>query len=391
MPSMVTAGELMVARAGSVTPAHFPDEEFDLYSIPAHDRGSSEITVGRAIGSAKQLVRPGDVLLSKIVPHIRRAWVVGPNRGHRMIASGEWIVFRDERLNTRYLRHVLLGDPFHVQFMSTVAGVGGSLLRARPAFVAKIQIPLPTLEDQRRIAAILDQADALRAKRLEALAHLDDLTQSIFSDVFGDPLAPESDPERQLLADILAVPLQNGAYYPAGDYADEGIEMVHMSDAFYGVVPRGALRRVGCSSADRRKYALDAGDLLVARRSLNHEGSAKPCMIPDSDETLIFESSLIRVTPDPARVTPLYLYHYLNNRQVREKYVFPVVTGTTISGINQKALAGVPVLVPSMGQQIAFGEQLAAVDRMKCKFELQQGELGALFESLQSRAFAGVL
>ena len=64
--------------------------------------------------------------------------------------------------------------------MSTVSGVGGSLLRARPEFVAKIKIPLPPLEEQKRIADILDRAEALRAKRRAALAQLDELSSIHF-------------------------------------------------------------------------------------------------------------------------------------------------------------------------------------------------------------------
>lgn len=187
---------IMLPRLGSVDPSAFPDEEFDLYSIPACDRGEPEVLVGSRIGSAKQVVQPGDVLLSRIVPHIRRAWIVGHERGRRIIASGEWIVFRGEAVEPRYLRHVLVSDPFHDDFMRTVSGVGGSLLRARPAYVAKIKIPLPALPAQRRIAEILDRADALRAKRRAVLAGLDTLTQSIFLDMFGDPVAnPRSWPE----------------------------------------------------------------------------------------------------------------------------------------------------------------------------------------------------
>ena len=158
--SSIPLGDLMATKSGSVDPAKFAEEIFDLYSIPAFDRGEPEIVAGSAIGSAKLVVEPGDVLLSRIVPHIRRAWVVGKDHGRRIIASGEWIVFRSESANPDYLRQVLVGDPFHAQFMNPVAGVGGSLLRARPAHVAKVVIPLPPLAEQRWIAEVLDRAEA---------------------------------------------------------------------------------------------------------------------------------------------------------------------------------------------------------------------------------------
>ena len=148
----IPLGEVIAERLGSVDPSKYPDEIFELYSIPAFDSGKPDIIPGSAIGSAKQIVRPGDVLLSRIVPHIRRSWVVGEESGRRIIASGEWIVFRSDRVDPNYLRQVLVGDPFHAEFMSTVSGVGGSLLRARPAYVAKVRIPLPPLQRQRRIA-----------------------------------------------------------------------------------------------------------------------------------------------------------------------------------------------------------------------------------------------
>jgi type I restriction enzyme, S subunit len=120
----------MAERLGAIDPANFPDETFELYSIPAYDSRCPDVTDGDAIGSTKQMVKPGDVLLSKIVPHIRRSWVVGPVNEHRQIASGEWIVFRGDTIEPRYLGHIFLTDRFHKQFMATVAGVGGSLLRA---------------------------------------------------------------------------------------------------------------------------------------------------------------------------------------------------------------------------------------------------------------------
>ena len=94
-------GDLYAKSSGAIDPKRFPDEEFDLLSVPAHDRGKPDLEFGRDIGSTKVPVEPGDVLMCKIVPHIRRVWVVPPKRERRQIASGEWIVLRGDQ----FLRH----------------------------------------------------------------------------------------------------------------------------------------------------------------------------------------------------------------------------------------------------------------------------------------------
>lgn len=118
----IALSEIMASNSGSVDPSRFPNETFDLYSISAFDAGRPEVLLGRQIGSTKQVVQQGDVLLSRIVPHIRRAWVVGMARARRLIASGEWIVFRSRSLSFHpdYLRYLFVSEPFHVKFMNTV-------------------------------------------------------------------------------------------------------------------------------------------------------------------------------------------------------------------------------------------------------------------------------
>jgi type I restriction enzyme S subunit len=186
MTANIALKQLMPSKTGSVDPFKFPDETFDLYSIPAYDVGEPEVVRGRQIGSAKQTVQPGDVLLSRIVPHIRRAWVVGKNQGRRTIASGEWIIFRSNKFHPSYLRHLLIGEPFYARFLQTVAGVGGSLLRARPAQVADIEILIPPIPEQQRIALQLEHADRLRRTRRYALQMCDELLPAAFLEMFGD-------------------------------------------------------------------------------------------------------------------------------------------------------------------------------------------------------------
>ena len=220
---------------------------------------------------------------------------------------------------------------------------GANLPRLGPKQLASFQIPLPPLAEQKRIATILDAADALRAKRREALAQLDTILQSTFLDMFGDPVTNPMEWEVKPLNELLGEKSINGAYYPKDAYSSVGTRMVHMANAFYGVVDPNEVKRVDAPLDDIEKYGLLPTDILVSRRSLNYEGSAKPCLIPETDEPLIFESSLIRVRPDRERVLTIYLFHYLLNDRARAKYVFPLVTRSTISGINQSNLMKEPL------------------------------------------------
>ncbi len=141
----------------TIDPRNSADEMFELWSIPAFDAGKPELLRGAEIGSQKKVFAPGDVLLSRIIPHIRRACVVQENHdGRQQVASTEWIVFSSDDVVPGFLRHLLVSDFFHASFMQTITGVGGSLSRANPAVVGEIKIPLPPLEVQKEIVAEIE-------------------------------------------------------------------------------------------------------------------------------------------------------------------------------------------------------------------------------------------
>ena len=268
-------------------------------------------------------------------------------------------------------------------------GRGATFKELSKKIVEGLQIPLPPLTEQKRIAGILDAADALRAKRREALAQLDTLLQSTFLDMFGDPVTNPMGWEIRPLSKLLSEKATNGAYYPRTAYSSVGTRMVHMANAFYGVVTPNEVKRVDAPLADIEKYDLLPTDILVSRRSLNYEGSAKPCLIPKTDEPLIFESSLIRVRPDREKVATIYLFYYLSNERARAKYVFPLVTRSTISGISQSNLMKVKVVLPPLARQFRFAAVVESVEQQKANQRAHLAELDNLFASLQSRAFRG--
>lgn len=386
----IALGEIIASKSGSVDPSKFTEEIFDLYSIPAFDKEEPEVVAGGTIGSTKQVVQPGDVLLSKIVPHIRRSWIVGKARGRRIIASSEWIVFRSDRADPDYLRQVLVGDPFHAQFMNTVAGVGGSLLRARPAHVSKILVPLPPLVEQRRIAKVLDRAEALRAKRRASLAQLDSLTQSLFLDLFGDPATnPKAWPVRQLGELIVDGP-QNGLYKPSTDYGS-GTPILRI-DAFYdgAVTDLSALKRVRVTEAERNTFRLTEGEVVINRvNSLEYLG--KCALIPELPEEIVFESNMMRMRFDPRTTHPQFLVQFLQTGFVKSQIQMRAKHAVNQASINQPDVRGFRVNLPPLPLQREFARRVGAVEKLKTAQRVSLAELDALFATLQYRAFAGKL
>ena len=392
--NMISMGDIALRKGGSVDPKKHRDEVFNLYSIPAFDAGAPEVAAGSAIGSSKKAVQTNDVMISRIVPHIRRACVVGPANGHRQIASGEWIIFRDERFWPKYLRWVLVGDVFHLAFMRTVSGVGGSLLRARPAEVFKIQIPLPPLAEQKRIAGILDAADALRAKRREALAQLDTLLQSTFLDMFGDPVTNPMGWEVRSLGDLAVKKPNNGVFRRNHEYSeslDSGLPVVWVVELFRGNrIDVSESRRLEATQTEIEKYGLLPGDLLFCRSSLKMDGIAYNNVFLGEREEALFECHLIRVSPRTDVVNPMFLNLQLRSVPMRALLKSKSKTAT-MTTIDQKALSSVEVVVPPGGLQSRFAAVVESVEQQKARQRAHLAELNTLFASLQSRAFPGDL
>ncbi|MGD9979564.1 MAG: restriction endonuclease subunit S [Hyphomonadaceae bacterium] len=182
----------VAARGSTIDPSRHPNEQFELYSVPSYSDGEPELAYGREIGSTKQEVRAGDVLLCKIIPHLVRVWVVPEPQSLRQIASSEWIIYRDHGCDPNYLRRALMEPNFREQFMQTKSGVGGSLTRARPVAVNEIEVSLAPLGEQRRIVAKLEQAMARTARARAELARIPSLVgvqkQAILAQAFSGAL-----------------------------------------------------------------------------------------------------------------------------------------------------------------------------------------------------------
>ena len=278
--------------------------------------------------------------------------------------------------------------------MRTVSGVGGSLLRARPAEVFKIQIPLPPLAEQKRIARILDAADALRTKRREALAQLDTLLQSTFLDMFGDPVTNPMGWEVRSLGDLAVKKPNNGVFRRNPEYSeslDSALPVVWVAELFRGSrIDVSESRRLEATQAEIEKYGLLPGDLLFCRSSLKLDGIAYNNVFLGKREEALFECQLIRVSPRTDVIHPVFLNLQLRSVPMRALLKSKSKTAT-MTTIDQKALSSVEVVVPPGGLQSRFAAVVESVEQQRASQRAHLAELDTLFASLQSRAFRGDL
>lgn len=356
-------GEFIVTKTGSVNPINFPNEQFEYFSIPAYDKGEPELTLGSSIGSSKKYFQPGDVLLSRIVPHIRRCWIVPKSHDHRQIGSGEWIVFRTSDVYSSFLRFYLMSDVFNLKFMKTIKGVGGSLMRADPNQVKRFKLLLPPLEEQKKITAILDAADEYRQKTKALIDKYDQLTQSLFLDMFGDPVTnPIGLPVKK--GDEL-FKFTSGKYKPTKNLSQQyefpsygGNGITGMSQSFLIDFPTIVIGRVGayCGSIHCTK-----------------------------GKTWITDNAIyIKEFYEDVNLT--YAYFFFKGYNLNR---FADYSGQP--KITQKPMQNMPFIYPDLPLQNLFAERVAQIEKQKQQAEASLVKAEELFSSLLQRAFKGEL
>lgn len=155
----VQLADLSVKRK-TVDPMTLDEPSVELWSIPAYDSGAAQEICPKDIGSSKKIVLEGDVLLSKIVPHIKRAWVVTESgRNLPKLASTEWLVYGSGRLIPEFLALQFRSPYFRKKMLENISGMG-SLKRANPSSLAKVFLPVPPLLEQVRIVEKIKEAFA---------------------------------------------------------------------------------------------------------------------------------------------------------------------------------------------------------------------------------------
>jgi len=292
-----------------------------------------------------------------------------------MGADGVKVLKPSERCDARYLYHFLK--------QSRLPDVGYS---RHFKFVKRLSLPLPPLPEQRRIAAILDKADALREKRREAIAKLDQLLQSVFLDMFGDPVTNPKGWE--------SVPLTEVGKFKSGSTPNKS-KLEFWDGNFPWVSPKDMKTDYLTKSIDHvtevafeqtmlKKIA--AGHLLIVIRGMI---LARDFPTAINDVEVAINQDMKAIEPDD-RFNIFYLKAALD---AARRQVLSVVStaGHGTKRFDRKDLETILVPRPPIGTQEKFAYIVQEIRAMRQRDLRAQQRADALFLSVQQSAFAGQL
>ena len=335
-------------------------------------------------------IQGGDVLVT-IAGTIGRTGVVPLDAPSMNCNQAVAIVRPTAQIERSYLRHWLESQAARSQMIgSTVTGTISNLSLTQ---LGELKVPLPPLEEQRRIAAILDQAETLRTQRRQALAHLDTLTQSLFLDMFGDPVVNDRSWPMAAVSDFVAG-FESGKSLVAEDEDDStsAFRVLKVSAVTSLEYKPEQSKAVPSDYVPPKSHIVRVGDLLFSRANTTELIGATAFVAATPDNLLLPDKLWRFVWHQPTRTAPLYVRHLFQQPKFRQE-IGQRASGTSgsMKNISQEKVLSIRVGHPPLTLQQTFATRIQAIEALKTTHRTALAQLDALFASLQQRAFAGEL
>lgn len=351
----------------------------------AGDFSASIPSVKKFTTAPGKLSREGDIILGIRASIGERVW------SDRTYCLGRGVagLRTSEKLDRNYLWHWL----GHSADQLKAKGRGATFLQVNRADIGEMKIPLPPLDEQRRIAAILDRADCLRALRLKAISALDGLVQSLFNEA-GQGQGAAS----------MTMPFSDAYWFQEGpgirkwQFTDNGVKLLNVGNITAG----GRLdllkteRHVSVEEVNGRykHFLVDPGDLVVASSGISFDTDGllrtRGAFVKAADLPLCMNTSTIRFKARKGLSDLTYLRSWLNSPEFRSQ-ISRLVTGSAQQNFGPSHLRQLQITLPPAAVQERFGQQVGAIERHRAQCLAALSRSDRMAASLRSRAFRGEL
>jgi type I restriction enzyme S subunit len=362
------------------------------------------------VSAGNKKIQKGDYLPAGLYPVVDQGqdFVGGFCNDKRNLfeGNGPWIVFGD---HTRVLKYVdfpfCMGadgvkvlkprseraiDTKFLFYFLTANEVPSAGYSRHYKFLKRLEIPIPPLDEQRRIAAILDKADGPRRKRKRALDLHNNLTQSIFLEMFGDSLSNSMGFKISAFEPLLKTSPNFGSMIPPKTQLAEWVSL-RVANIQNWTLTLDDSKYIDLPSDSVEKHSLLDGNIILARAIASEEHLGKCVVVKPAGRKWAFDSHLMRIRLNTKMINPVYVRELFRTPGGRQIFLRSTRKTTVQYNVNTKELRALKIPVPPIDLQNEFVSRVEKQESIQDFGGRSTGYLNHLFYSLQSRAFSGQL
>jgi len=326
----------------------------------------------------QKIALPGDILISVRAP-------VGPtniNISKSCIGRGLSAIRCSNSIDNKFLLYFLRSNE-----ESLANRANGSTFSAiTQKDLQNLEVPFPPLATQQKITAILDAADAYRQKTKALMEKYDQLAQSLFLEMFGDPVKNPKGWEEVTIRDLV-----REVKYGTSDKAGEkgAYPYLRMNNITYqGYMDLTDLKYIDISTSVREKYLVRKGDVIFNRTN-SKELVGKTGLITSNDE-MVIAGYLIRIRVNEF-ANPYYLWAHLNSKWAKLTLMNMCKNIVGMANINAQEMQNIKILKAPINLQNQFADRIQLIEAQKQQAQATHTKAEELFNSLLQRAFKGEL
>ena len=296
---------------------------------------------------------------------------------------GKLVIRNPDSLYFPYLQYALNRDRVKKYYLKFAGG--GLQINLGKDDLLSVTIPLPPLEEQKRIAAILDKADAIRRKRKEAIALTEELLRSTFLDMFGDPITNPKGWETGKLIEVCNRVTDGTHQSP--QWSTEGVPFLFVSNIVNGEIDFNVSKHIteDCWKSLTARCPIEINDILYT--TVGSYGNAALVRTP---KKFCFQRHIAHIKPNPEKVNSEFLLALMQSPGIKNQ-ADRQARGVAQKTLNLRELKNFKIFIPPRDKQDQYVNLRRRIENSlssnrRC-FDVQDN----LFNSLLQKAFRGEL
>jgi type I restriction enzyme S subunit len=321
---------------------------------------------------------PGDILISVRAP----VGAVNICNQKSIIGRGLSAIRPSSSLNGQFLYYFLKANERQIGAL----GTGSTFKAITQDTLKRFEVPLPLLDDQKRIAHLLGKVEGLIAWRKQHLQQLDDLLKSVFLDMFGDPVRNHKTHKISTLGPYI-LHLTSGGRGWAKYYSSAGKRFIRSLDVQMNAIGSDDIVYVTPpNNKETERTRVQPGDVLL---TITGSKIGRVCFVPkDFEEAYISQHVAIIRTRG---INPVYLSFYLSMPACGQRIIAKQQYGQAKPGLNLTQIQNFEIIDPDIDLQNQFAAIVEKVEGLKSRYRQSLTDLESLYGALSQKAFKGEL